>query len=54
MLGEVFPVAKLACLQKLLPALLRPKQYQFNVFLEIDLFKLAYFLPCPDELKSIS
>lgn len=54
MLGEIFPVAKMACFQKPLPALLRPKQYQFNVFLEVNSFKLVEFPPCPDELKGIS
>lgn len=53
MLGEVFPVAKMACLQKPPPALLRPKKYWFNVFLDNNWFKLDQFYPCP-EVKSVS
>lgn len=50
---EVFSVTKMSCFQKPLSALLRPKQYQFNAFFEVDSFKLVEFPSCPDELKGI-
>lgn len=50
---EVFSVTKMSYFQKPFPALLRPKQYQFNTFLEVGSFKLVEFPSCPDELKGI-
>lgn len=50
---EVFSVTKMSCFQKRLPALLRPKQYQFNAFLEVDSLKLMESFSCPNELKGI-
>lgn len=50
---EVFSVTKMSYFRKPLPALLRPKQYQFNAFLEVNSFKLVEFSSWPGELKGI-